>query len=254
MSVNSTLRQKQTYAHFSHVKGCKTENHTRPQEEIDLTNILTRLLNVETTLKSIKSCDCPDYSEDINYIINMLNDINADICEIQTYIENNTKKITDIEDNIKELWIAINNITSTDLTNLIDRTTTLENNAKYSIAPRLATSVLGSDMTFDSILSNVNNMSEEDLNMLYDTTISKGLPANDSILSVKQPLREEQNMITPDNTILNDACSLKWEQLTTDQKKAYTIQWYLADPSNQIRALYLINELLAKFIPDRNII
>lgn len=231
MSINSTLRQKQTYAHYSHVKGCKDQGHDSVKKgtDIDISEILVRLNNLETNVSSIQSS---------------IELINTDITNIKNDVTNIKEDINSINNNIIEI--------TSDFKDLSSRVTDIETNMSYSINPSMATCVIGSDNTFDSIVYELSTMDDNKLDDLYTETI-RGMDTAEQANTLPEKLTLKpalQNKILKNDILDNEACSKKWDELTTEQKRAYIMQWYLADPSNQIRALYLLNEIVSKIIPS----
>ena len=168
------------------------------------------------------NCPCPDYS--------------AKITEIESNIERINSRLTVIES-------ILNNITNQPSQSTEEMVT-----LSVQTPAAMTTRSTGSPNTvaFDSLLAEVEDMDTEKLDEFYNQHISAVIAQNDYNLLKPIPVSalcsctrippstEEQEILT-------------WDDLKDENKRAYIMQFILANRSNSTRAIYLTNQLIGAF-------
>lgn len=208
-SINSKQYRDQLRTHYTHVSKCSDHHKS-------LTN---------TSQSEPGNCSCPDYSARINNIETNITQINNNL----TLIEN---RLTEIEN-------RLNNLPSQGTGT--EETITLSVQTPTAIISRSAESP--NTVAFDSLLAEVEDMDTGKLDEFYEQYISPVIAQNDYDLLKPIPVSALCNCARiPMN---ND--SAKWSNLEDENKRAYIMQFILANRSNSTRAMYFTNQLIGAF-------
>ena len=192
-----------------------------------------------------------DYSEKINEINNYLTAINT--------------RLSDIDENITEINNYISQILKYIQDNKPSQGTTTEETVKLSILPPTARSISSTELqdtepmntdalptpntvAFDSLLADVEDMTIEDMDEFYNKYISPVIAQNGYNLLAPIPVSD---LCSCTRIPENEQDKLTWDSLEgddfTESKRAYIMQFILANRSNSTRAMYLTNKLIGSF-------
>ena len=98
-------------------------------------------------------------------------------------------------------------------------------------------------VAFDSLLAEVEDMTVKDMNAFYENYISPIIAQNGYDLLAPIPV----SALCDCTRIPTDNDSVLWENLQDENKRAYIMQFILANRSNSTRAMYLTNQLIGAF-------
>ena len=217
--INVKQIKDQVRKHYNHVSKCD-DHHNQSN-------------NVQS---APGNCSCPDCAERINNIETRILTIEGDIAEINRRLTKIEGDITDIKNN-----------------NQPSQGTGMEETVTLSLSPPTAgtvrSTVSPNTVAFDSLLAEVEDMNADKMDEFYENFISpviaqnghdllKPIPVSDLCGCTKIP-----SMETPD--------AITWDQLDgedyIENKRAYIMQFILANRSNSTRAMYLTNQLIGAF-------
>ena len=164
------------------------------------------------------NCSCPDYSEQMNRIEVNITEINNRL----TIIEN-----------------ILNNLTTQGINT--EETVTLSTFTPTAGTVRSIDSP--NTVAFDSLLAEVEEWDSSDMENFYSNYISPVIARNDYNLLAPIPVSALCSC-TRVPEVNNNAL---WENLEDENKRAYIMQFILANRSNSTRAMYLTNQLIGAF-------
>ena len=124
-----------------------------------------------------------------------------------------------------------------------------------SLSPPAARSVSSATspntVAFDSLLADVEEWDGADMEAFYSEFISPVIAQNDHNLLAPIPVSALCNCTRIPSYTKGDEQeqSIKWDDLSGDDesKRAYIMQFILANRSNSTRAMYLTNKLIGAF-------
>ena len=229
--INIKQYRDQTRRHYNHVSKCS--DHHNDVKVINTGN---------------GSCNCPDYNDQISEIL-------GDITEINTNIQSINTKIEDIEIRLAKLEAASTQEETVALSVALPHAVipSTDTDSTVTTAIRNRGDVTPNTTAFDSLLADVENMSEGDLDEYYlnniDPILKKTYKDDNNLLN-PIPVSAINDVKIPDPDIVTKD-SITWAELTdgkyVENKRAYIMQFILANRSNQTRALYLSNALMNGF-------
>lgn len=209
--VNNALRHQQLRKHYNHITDCGDH------ENINLSDLVNRINKLEQNGGSGAPCGCDEKWTEINeQIVN----INALISALRS-------DVTVIQSDIAILQELISNSSST-------------GSEFVRISPAPAYGLDNLNTTYTSLLNEVAVMDEKALNTYFTNNIASVVDAND----ITAPIAVSA-ITSALCTNLFKGDKVAWdENLSADNKRAYIMQFILANPSNQTRALFVTNEML----------
>ncbi len=208
-SINSKQFRDQMRTHYNHVSKC--DDHHRPQ---DIQNY---------------GCFCSDYSVFIQNIDNRLLNIENNISNINNYLRLIMNKLE-------------NDYTTsgTDTEEQVMLSLSLPQGGTRSISPNT--------VAFDSLLADVDKWNRNELDIFYRDYISPVVSKNDG--NLLSPI-SVSDLCSCTKIPVGNRDSITWAELDDDNfmetKRAYIMQFILANRSNATRAMYLTNKLIGAF-------
>ena len=226
-SINTKQYRDQMRTHYNHVSKC--DDHHKQSKNIAQSEPC--------------NCTCQDYSVQLDNIENRI-----------TAIETN---IQTINNNITIILERLNN-------NPPSQVVGTEETVQLSINPPAARSIVGTEtrdaesmnnitpntVAFDSLLADVEDMNIKDMDEFYNNYISPVIAQNNYNLLAPIPVADLCSCTKiPLPTDVQE--TLTWGELEgnkfIENKRAYIMQFILANRSNSTRAMYLTNQLIGAF-------
>ena len=157
------------------------------------------------------NCPCPDYSAEI----------------------------TEIKERLRIIETALKNL-PTQSTGAGETVTLSIETPSATISRSIASP---NTVAFDSLLAEVEDMKSSELDEFYNQHISPVVEQNGYDLLKPIPV----SALCDCTRIPTDNDSALWENLKDENKRAYIMQFILANRSNSTRAMYLTNQLIGAF-------
>lgn len=193
------------------------------------------------------NCICTDYSDRLNIMEINIKNIKIGITDITT-------RLTSIEENIKEILNSIGNDPPPSHNAIKEET------VEISLALPTASSVRSMEVpntiAFDSLLADVEEWNDTDLDKFYNDYIAPVVAQNKGNLLAPIPVSALCSCTRIPTSTKEDESPgegqeqfITWDNLEGDneRKRAYIMQFILANRSNSTRALYLTNQLIGAF-------
>lgn len=188
------------------------------------------------------NCSCSDYFDRLYSMETSIENIKNNITDITT-------RLSTIENDIREILNSISNDPPPSQNTAREETVTL------SLAPPTASSVRSTEspntVAFDSLLAEVEGWDSTELDKFYSDYIAPVIAQNDGNLLAPIPVSALCSCTRiPSSTKYDEQeQSIKWDDLSGDdeRKRAYIMQFILANRSNSTRAMYLTNQLIGSF-------
>lgn len=221
MTINNTLIGNQMRMQYNYISKCDDQYK-------QLTNIIQT---------GTGNCTCPDYSEWVNKIESEIANINKRLMDIEGNISSIKDQIAYILNNGSNDPPPSQNTGTEETVTLSIQTPTsvIDNNAESS----------PNTVAFDSLLADVEVWETSKMDAFYNDYIAPVIAQNGYNLLAPIPVSALCSCTRIPSADKQN--SVLWKELGEENKRAYIMQFILANRSNSTRALYLTNQLIGAF-------